>query len=372
MAFSSGVFTLVAGNPVVTGTTISSTTHNNTMSDIADNGLTICLLKDGTQTVTANIPFAGFRLTNIGAATALTDAARASQVQNFAYSLLAALAGANTITGNATPTPSAYAEGQLFILNPVSDQTAQATLNVSSLGALPIFWNGATATAQILRSKIPLMVAYISTASATGFHVVGSSGFTPAGLYTARGAMIAGASTANPVTISAGSDDSILVSTASATAGYVSKTLLAITPFLATASASAAGILGVAVQANQEAGTAQNLAVTPNFQQFHPSAVKSWGRFNGTGTPAITVGYNFAGIVDNATGDWSVTFTTAFASATSYALVASGADGSTTDFFTTSPFTSAPTSTAWRIGMFTGGRVLTDVVNINFAAHGDQ
>ena len=57
MAFSSGTFILVAGNPVVTGTTISSTWANNTLNDIAT-GLSTCLLKDGTQTATAAIPFA--------------------------------------------------------------------------------------------------------------------------------------------------------------------------------------------------------------------------------------------------------------------------------------------------------------------------
>jgi len=56
MSFSSGTFSLVAGNPVVTGTTISSTVQNNTLSDIAT-GLSTCILKDGTQVATAPIPF---------------------------------------------------------------------------------------------------------------------------------------------------------------------------------------------------------------------------------------------------------------------------------------------------------------------------
>jgi len=61
-----GVFSLVAGNPVVTGTTISSTWANNTLSDIAQNGLTVCLTKDGQTTPTANLNFGGFRITNVG------------------------------------------------------------------------------------------------------------------------------------------------------------------------------------------------------------------------------------------------------------------------------------------------------------------
>ena len=58
MPYSSGVFSLYStGNPVVTGTVISSTWANNTLDDIANNGLSVCLLKDGSQTATASIPF---------------------------------------------------------------------------------------------------------------------------------------------------------------------------------------------------------------------------------------------------------------------------------------------------------------------------
>jgi len=49
----SGLYSLPAGNPVVTGTIISSTTHNNTMSDIASE-MTNSVDKDG-QTVLTGI-----------------------------------------------------------------------------------------------------------------------------------------------------------------------------------------------------------------------------------------------------------------------------------------------------------------------------
>ena len=62
MPYSSGTFSLYTpGNPVVTGTVISSTWANNTLSDIAT-GLTTCLLKDGTQTVTADISFGAYAI----------------------------------------------------------------------------------------------------------------------------------------------------------------------------------------------------------------------------------------------------------------------------------------------------------------------
>lgn len=54
----SGVFNLYTpGNPVVTGTVISSTWANNTLSDIAT-GLTNCVTKDGQTTATAKVSFA--------------------------------------------------------------------------------------------------------------------------------------------------------------------------------------------------------------------------------------------------------------------------------------------------------------------------
>lgn len=58
MAFNgSGVFNLYSpGNPVVTGTTISSTWANNTLSDIAT-GLSTCVTKNAQTTTTGVIPF---------------------------------------------------------------------------------------------------------------------------------------------------------------------------------------------------------------------------------------------------------------------------------------------------------------------------
>ena len=143
MPFTSGSFSLYTpGNPVVTGTPISSTVQNNTMNDVAT-GLSTCILKDGTQTVTANIPFAGFRLTGIGAATAVTDAARVSQVQNMTYNYLTSVTGTNTVTGTAGITPAAYAVGQTFWGISAGTNTGAATMNVSGLGAGAVQYQGA-------------------------------------------------------------------------------------------------------------------------------------------------------------------------------------------------------------------------------------
>lgn len=77
MSFNgSGLFQInSSGQPVVSGTTISSTTFNTLTADLGT-GLSTAICKDGQTTVTANIPFAGFRLTGIGAPAATGDALR--------------------------------------------------------------------------------------------------------------------------------------------------------------------------------------------------------------------------------------------------------------------------------------------------------
>ena len=57
----SGTYSLPAGNPVVTNTTISSTTHNNTTSDIAT-ALSSVLVNDGQQVITGAQDFNGNEL----------------------------------------------------------------------------------------------------------------------------------------------------------------------------------------------------------------------------------------------------------------------------------------------------------------------
>ena len=90
MSFSSGTFSInTAGQPVVTGTVISSTAFNSLTADLAT-GLSTCVLKDGTQTLTANIPFAGFKITGAGAASANGEFVRWQQ----------ASAGVMTTTGD--------------------------------------------------------------------------------------------------------------------------------------------------------------------------------------------------------------------------------------------------------------------------------
>lgn len=159
------------GNPIVSGTTISSTWGNNTLNDIAT-GLSTCVLKDGTQTQTANIPMAGFIFTGLGAGAAANDSARIAQVQNGFGSFLTAVSGTNTVVGTATPTPS-YTVGQRFTFVPAVTNTGATTLNISSLGAGAVQLDGAALIGGELEAGRAVTV-YV-TATTPVFEIVGPS-----------------------------------------------------------------------------------------------------------------------------------------------------------------------------------------------------
>ena len=139
-----GTYTLPAGNPVTTGTVISSTWANGTLSDIGA-ALTQSVAKDGQTTMTANLPMGGFKLTNTAAGSAANDSLNLGQVQNGAFLTLASISGTDTITATASPTLTAYANGQRFSFVAAGANTGVAvTLNVDGLGAKNITKLGVT------------------------------------------------------------------------------------------------------------------------------------------------------------------------------------------------------------------------------------
>ena len=75
----SGTFTLPAGNPVVTGTTISSVTTNSTNTDLA-NGLSNAVTRNGQSPPTANLPMGSFKLTGLALGTGTGESVNYDQV----------------------------------------------------------------------------------------------------------------------------------------------------------------------------------------------------------------------------------------------------------------------------------------------------
>jgi len=158
-----GTYTLPAGNPVTTGTTISSSWANNTLNDIASS-LTTSLAYDGQTAPVANLPMATYAHTGVGNATVRTMYASAGQVQDGTFQFLTSVAGTNTITGTAALSMSALAAGQTFRFVAAATNTGAVTLNINSIGAKAITKNGTTAlnASEILINSV-LEVIYDGT-----------------------------------------------------------------------------------------------------------------------------------------------------------------------------------------------------------------
>ncbi len=173
MSFNgSGTFLInTAGQPVVSGTVISSTAFNALTADLAT-GLSTCLTKDGQTTPTANIPMGNNKVTGLGAGTDATDAANLSQVQSTVVKLIGSVSGTDTITGSLTPSLGAYATGQMFYFVAAGDNTGAVTLNINSLGAKNVTKNGTTAlTAKDIKSGQTVVVIY----DGTRFQMIGAA-----------------------------------------------------------------------------------------------------------------------------------------------------------------------------------------------------
>jgi len=92
----SGTYSLPAGNPVVTGTTIASTWANTTMNDLAA-ALTDSVAADGQTPMTGNLDLNTHKIVNLVAGTAAGDAIEFAQFKT------------PTFTGNVTMSSTGFA-----------------------------------------------------------------------------------------------------------------------------------------------------------------------------------------------------------------------------------------------------------------------
>ena len=91
----SGTYSLPAGNPVVTGTTISSTWANNTLTDMAT-ALTQSVSSDGQTPITGALQMGSNKITGMAAGTVAGDAVEFAQFST------------PTFTGNVTMSSTGY------------------------------------------------------------------------------------------------------------------------------------------------------------------------------------------------------------------------------------------------------------------------
>ena len=82
----SGVYTLPAGNPVVTGTTITSTWANNTLTDI-ENALTGSVASDGQTEMTGDLQMGSNKIVDLADPTLAQDAVTINYLETGTYTI---------------------------------------------------------------------------------------------------------------------------------------------------------------------------------------------------------------------------------------------------------------------------------------------
>jgi hypothetical protein len=125
-----GTYNLPAGNPVSSGSVISSTWANTTLSDIAV-ALTGSVASDGQTPITGNLNMVGNKISNLGTGTLATDAANLTQVTS-----AVAITGGNI---NGTPIgQTTAAVGSFTNLNASGDLAVAGNVTFTSTGSMKI------------------------------------------------------------------------------------------------------------------------------------------------------------------------------------------------------------------------------------------
>ncbi len=139
---------------------------------------------------------------------------------------------------------------------------------------------------------------------------------------------------------------------------------------LPAASTAASGLVELATGAEVQTGTDAGRPIVPNVAQYHLSACKAYAKFDAAAGSSTV--YNVSALTDNGVGDWTVTFTTAFASA-EYTVVcgAYAATGAANAFVVGPKSANPPTTTACRIqAVANDSTAAGDPTRIYFAAFG--
>ncbi len=212
MPRSSGTYSLPAGNPTVTQTTISSAGWANpTLADIG-NELTNSIPRDGQAPPTANIPFGGYKITGLANGSAATDSVALGQVTGAAGAALAStatllanvatlgLSTSTTLPGNAvnltgyytaTVTGTPDGGGGLFTLDS-TDTTSGAyvtgSISTTTLTVTAVT-NGTLAVGQVIHSSLvsagTTITALGTGSGGTGTYTVNNSQTVASGLISA-------------------------------------------------------------------------------------------------------------------------------------------------------------------------------------------
>jgi hypothetical protein len=188
----SGVYSLPAGNPVTTATTISSTWANNTLTDIA-NALTGSLSADGQTPLTGNLNVNNNNLTNVAtigsvtsnnSGTATTATLASTTINNSGTANTLNLVTTGTVTGGTGVVN--YGSGQFYKdtagnigvgITPSAWSSSAKAIQLSSKSSI-YEYSGVTAISSNYYIDSTPAIKYITTNPATSFTQDTSGNFT--------------------------------------------------------------------------------------------------------------------------------------------------------------------------------------------------
>lgn len=309
----SGTYTLPAGNPVVTGTTIASTWANNTLSDIAT-ALTGSLASDGQTSMTGNLNLNSNKIVNLATPTLSTDAV----TKAYADALVGGAGSFTTLTSSGATT---------FTANTASTSTTTGTAVITG---------GLGVSGRINAANFDGIVG-ANTAAAGSFTTLSATGVTTVQAGTA----------ALPAITTTGDTNTGIFFSAADTIDFTKG--------------------GTAVGQFDSSG---NFKFNSGYGSVATAyGCRAWVNFNGTGTVAIRASGNVSSITDNGVGNYTANFTIAMPDANFCAQVTggdstTGAGGQTSSVYSESYTTG--TIQVRTFGVVSGSSTVLSASDFNF------
>jgi hypothetical protein len=167
----SGTYTLPAGNPVVTGTTITSSWANTTMQNIAD-ALTQSVASDGQTPMSGALNMATSKIINVGTPTLSTDAV----TKAYADALIGA--GGVGVFSSLTDTGLTATRVTYATTGGLLTDSANMTFNGTTLTAGGLTTTGATSTGTLSASGVATF-----SAGTVSLPAITTTGDTNTGIY---------------------------------------------------------------------------------------------------------------------------------------------------------------------------------------------
>ncbi|MFA6125445.1 hypothetical protein [Sphingomonas sp.] len=167
-------------------------------------GLSSCLVKDGQQNPTANLPMATKRHTGVGDAAARTDYAAAGQIQDGGLIYAATVGGTgDAIVLTLAPAITAYAPGAVVSFIAGAANTGATTVNINSVGVQSVVGgNGSALVAnEIVSGQVVVLVCKTATLWQVVNKVAISSSNVQSGTYL-WGGTSGGSANAQTITLS--------------------------------------------------------------------------------------------------------------------------------------------------------------------------